>query len=183
MAVEHPSQYKDARKQEADRFDSVAAKSAPEMIAMVPDEQTLAGGERIRLELGEDLLIGRQLIPRGIPIYGTTSLSGDRLIVFIHSINWDEHVYPVSLQVYDQDGLPGIYIPGVPGTESLKESANQDIGSLGTEAFSPTLAGQAAGAGIDAARSMLAKKIRRVRVVVPADYRLILKDGRKSTNL
>jgi conjugative transposon TraM protein len=201
MAVEHPDLVKDSSKKKTDhqretmpvgptheprnasQLDSGQIKSPPEMIALIPDEQSLTAGERLKLELAQDLLVGRQLVPRGSPIYGTTNLSGERLLVNIYSISWDEHILPVSLQVYDQDGLPGIYIPGVPGTDALKESANQDIGSLETGVLSPTLAGQATGAGIEAARSLIGKKIRRLRVVVPADYRLILKDGHKANNL
>jgi hypothetical protein len=199
IAAEHPerardsvaSKAKDALEREAlsvrvadaGKLDSAAANAPPEIEALVPDEQALTGGARIRLELAQDLVVGRQLIPRGCPVYGNTSLSGERLLVLIRSITWEQHVFPVSLQVYDQDGLAGIYIPGVPGTDGLRESAGQDINSLGIGAFSPTLAGQAAGAGIDAARSLIGKKVRRVRVVVPADYRVILKDGRKSNGL
>jgi hypothetical protein len=159
-----------------------SAEGSPVMEALAPDEQSLGSGERLQLELGRDLFVGSQFIPRGTPVYGNTSLSGERLLATIRSVAWQGRLYPVLLQVYDQDGLEGIYIPGVPGTDALRESADQQAGSLDVVSYSPTLAGQVAGAGIQTARSLIGKKIRRVRVVVPADYRLILRDGHK-TNL
>jgi conjugative transposon TraM protein len=149
------------------------------MDAWVTETQTLMSGTRIVMELGHDLLVGGLLIPRGTPVYGHASLSGERLMVGIQSITWEGRVYRVALSVYDQDGLPGIYIPGMQDAQSLKESAGQDVGSFGPELLSPTLAGQAAGAGIQAARNMIGRKIKTVRVVVPAGYRLLLTDENK----
>jgi Conjugative transposon, TraM len=150
------------------------------MDAWVAEKQSLVSGARIELELGHDLLVGKKLIPRGSPVYGQAGLSGERLLVSIRTISFEGKVYPVALQAYDQDGLPGIYIPGMQGAQSLKESGEQDINSLGPELLSPTLAGQVAGAGLQTARSLLGKKIRLIRVTVPAGYRLLLMDENKT---
>jgi hypothetical protein len=45
---------------------------------------------------------------------------------------------------------------------------------LGPTILSTTLAGQAAGAGMNLARSMIGKKVRTVRVKVPEGYRVFL---------
>jgi hypothetical protein len=83
-------------------------------------------------------------------------------------------VYPVNLVAADEDGLAGIYIPGAPMSDAARETAVEEAGSLGPAFLSTSLAGEAAGAGVTLARSMLQKKIRPVKVTVPAGYRVIL---------
>jgi hypothetical protein len=56
----------------------------------------------------------------------------------------------------------------------LRESAQQDAGLFGPTVLSTTLAGQTASAGVGLARSLISKKIRQVKVTVPAGYRVIL---------
>lgn len=142
--------------------------------AMVPEEMVLVSGGELRLELVRDVLIGRQRVPAGTPVFGTVSLSGERLRVAIGAVACDGRMLLVGLEVEDEDGMPGIYIPGAPVSEALRESAGQELGSLGSGVLSPTLAGQAAGAGVMLARSLIGKKIRPVKVTIPAGYRVLL---------
>jgi hypothetical protein len=146
-----------------------------EIEAMVTEEQRLVGGAQIRLELVSSLSIGGKTVAAGTPLYGVTSLAGERLRVSISSIQSGDRVLPVRLEVYDEDGLPGIYIPGVPSADVLRESANQDAGGFEPGILSATIAGQATGAGIQLARNMIGKKLRVTRMIVPAGYHLLLK--------
>jgi hypothetical protein len=118
--------------------------------------------------------VGGQRIPRGTPVYGQVALNGERLRVVVVAICWQERVFPVNLVVDDEDGLAGIHIPGAPSADAVRETTSQELGSFGPEILSTTLAGQAAGAGVTLARSMIGKKVRMVRVTVPAGYRVIL---------
>jgi hypothetical protein len=106
-------------------------------------------------------------------VYGTVALNGQRLRVAITAIEWRERVYAVNWQVDGEDGLPGIYIPGVPLSDAMRETAAQETGVIGPEMLSTTLAGQAAGAGLTLARSLAGKKLRPVKVTVPAGYTVI----------
>jgi hypothetical protein len=142
--------------------------------ATAPEEAVLMSGGELRMELVGDVLIGRQRVPAGTPVFGTVSLSGERLRVAIGAIACGGRVLPVALEVEDEDGMPGIYIPGAPVSEALRESAGQELGSLGSGVVSTTLGGQAAGAGVVLARSLIGKKIRPVKVTVPAGYRVFL---------
>jgi hypothetical protein len=56
----------------------------------------------------------------------------------------------------------------------VRESAEEATGDIGPTVLSTTLAGQAAGAGVGLARSLIAKKVRPVKVTVPAGYRVFL---------
>jgi conjugative transposon TraM protein len=150
--------------------------------AVIPEDQTLVPGATITLRLTQDAVINGITIPRDNPVYGLVSMNGDRMGVAISSIRYRQGIYPVSLLVYDLDGLPGIHIPGAITRDVAKESADQGISSVGLNTLDPSLAGQAATAGIEAAKTLMSRKIRLVRVSVKAGYQILLKSTKTSTH-
>jgi hypothetical protein len=152
------------------------------MAAVIPEDQTLVAGATITLRLTQDAVIGGITIPRDNPIYGLVAMNGDRLGVTVSSIRYRQAIYPVSLQVYDLDGLPGIHIPGAITRDVAKESADQGISSMGLTALDPSLAGQAATVGIEAAKTLISRKIKLVRVSVKAGYQVLLKNTKSFTH-
>ena len=145
--------------------------------AIIPETQTLVSGAIIRLELGTELIIKGQHIPKGTTLYGIARLSNERLLVSIHSIRCRDQVYPVSLEVLDQDGLAGIYEPGSVDRDAVRESGADGIGSLGPSLDVNSVGAQAANAGIQLAKNLAAKKIRLIKVTVKAGYRVFLQDA------
>jgi conjugative transposon TraM protein len=186
--VTHPPVDEDTGYQETDGFYSIdepdEANSANQntIAAVIPEDQTLVAGATITLRLTQDAVINGITIPRENPVYGVVSINGDRMGVTISSIRFRLGIYPVSLQVYDMDGLPGIHIPGAITRDVAKESADQGISSMGLNALDPSLAGQAATAGIEAAKTLISRKIRLVRVSVKAGYQVLLKNTKVVTH-
>ncbi len=158
----------------ADADDTLSGVDTSAIEAMVSETQVLVSGGQLRLELRRDILAGGQRIPRGTVVVGTVALSGERLRVAVTAIVYEGRVYPVNLTLADEDGLAGIYIPGAPMSDAARETAVEEAGSLGPAFLSTSLAGEAAGAGVTLARSMLSRKMRQVKVTVPAGYRVIL---------
>ena len=79
-------------------------------------------GSRLRIRLLEDMMAGRFLIKKGTYIYALISgFSGQRVNLSITSIMNGQHILPVKLDVYDQDGLPGLYVPASAFREFTKE--------------------------------------------------------------
>ncbi len=60
----------------------------------------------------QDIFINGVTIPKDNFVFGIVSLNDERLEVEINTIRNNNSIFPVSLEVYDMDGLPGIYIPG-----------------------------------------------------------------------
>ncbi len=149
--------------------------------AMIPEQQVLVAGATVAMRLLQEARIGGVVVPREELLYGKAALSGDRLLVNINSVRVGQSVYPVALQVYDLDGLAGIHVPGAITRDVLKQSAAEGVSGLGLVAADPSLGAQAATAGIEAARSLLSRKIALVRVSVPAGYRVFVKN-QKSNN-
>lgn len=144
--------------------------------AMVPETETLADGSMIRLALSDDLYVGDILVPAGTLLYGTIRLHAERMLVDIRSLVSEDQIMPVSLSVYDLDGLEGIHIPGAAARTSLKTSGAGAVENIGLTTLDPSWGARAADAGIRAAKSLISKKVRQVRVTVRAGYRVLLKD-------
>jgi conjugative transposon TraM protein len=144
--------------------------------AVVDGSRVLVSGEIIRLRILDNITIGGIAVPGETTASGVATLSNERLKVQIRSIAYLGNILPVSLELYDLDGLPGIYIPGSMTREVSKETADQAISTLGLASLDPTIGAQAASAGIQAARTLLRKKIKLVRVTVKEGYLVLLKD-------
>src|SRR5690606_14150569 len=109
-------------------------------------------------------------------LYGVCALNGERLTISINSIHHANQILPVSLSVFDLDGLEGIYIPGAIARDVAKQSSNQAVQGLQLGSLNPSLEMQAASAGIETAQNLIAKKTRLIKVTVKAGYRVLLMD-------
>ena len=148
--------------------------------AVVHENQTLVSGATIKIRLEEDAYVQGQLIARGNFVYGKCSLNGERLEVSINSIRKGSSIYPVSLVAFDLDGLPGIRIPGSINRDASKESSERAIQQLSIGTLDPSIGAQAASAGIEAAKNLLSRKVKLIKVVVKAGYPLLI--GPDKTN-
>jgi hypothetical protein len=144
--------------------------------AVIPNDQTLVTGGTIPLRLSEDIVLHGVRISSGSWLYGAVSIGGDRMLVHIRSIRDGRNLYPVDLQVYDLDGLPGIHIPDVLSQDVAKESASESVSGLDLLTPDPSLGTAAASAGILAAKTLLARKARLIKVSVRAGYEVLLKN-------
>jgi conjugative transposon TraM protein len=116
------------------------------------------------------------LIPKDNFVFGTAFLNGERLEIEINSIRNGKALFPVRLEVYDMDGLPGIYIPGAITRDAGKQSAENSLGLMDVSSIDPSLKARAAATGITAAKSLLSKRLKQVKVTVKAGYKVLLKD-------
>jgi conjugative transposon TraM protein len=150
--------------------------------AVIHETQVVTTGSTVKLRLLTDIYVNGNLIPKGSFVFGTASLENERLLINIPGIRHGNNLLPVSLAVYDMDGLAGVYIPGSISRDVAKQSTDQSLQSVELMSLDPSLKAQAATAGIQAAKGLLSKKINLVKVTVKAGYRVLLKDGNKQEN-
>lgn len=150
--------------------------------AVIHETQTLVNGSTVKLRLVNDVYINGILIPKDNFLFGTASLNGERLNIKISSIRFRNSLFPVELSVYDMDGIDGIYIPGAITRDVVKQSADRATQGFGLTTLDPSITAQAANAGIEAARSLLSKKVKVIKVTVKAGYRVLLKDEQQKIN-
>lgn len=88
-------------------------------------------GSRLRIRLLEDMTAGSFLIKKGTYIYAQISgFTGQRVNLSVTSIMNGQHILPVRLEVYDHDGLQGLYVPASAFREFTKDlggNASQGI--------------------------------------------------------
>ncbi|MDI3321358.1 conjugative transposon protein TraM [Pinibacter soli] len=144
--------------------------------AVVPEAQTLVSGAVIKLRLENDIYVNDVLVPKGTFVYGTSSINNERLVINISSIKCLNNILPVALSVYDLDGLEGIYTPGAITRDVAKQSSDQAMQGMSLSALDNSVGAQAATAGIQAAKTLISKKAKLVRVTVSAGYRVLLRD-------
>jgi len=147
--------------------------------AVIHETQTIVNGSVIKLRLGSDIFLQGTIIPKNTFLYGMASLKGERLEVKINNIQYRNSIFPVELTVYDMDGIDGIYIPGAINRDVVKSSADRSIQTLGLTGLTDSWGAQAAGMGIEAAKSLMSKKVKLIKVVVKAGYQVLLYDEKQ----
>jgi len=150
--------------------------SANSIQAVVHESQMLVNGSVVKLRLLEDVVLDGKLIPKGNFVYGLASLMGERLQVNIETIRSGNHLFPVRMEVYDLDGLRGLYIPGAITRDIAKQSADNSLRQFEPGVFSNSLGTQLAVAGITTTKNFLSKKVKLVRLTVKAGYRVLLRN-------
>lgn len=145
--------------------------------AEVQQTQTIVSGSTVKLISATDVYVNGILIPKGTLLYGIASQNGERLNITITSIHYQNNLLPVSLSVYDLDGLEGIYIPGSLSRDAVKQSGSEAVNNIGITSLDPSLGAQAANAGIAAAKSLMNKKVKQVKLTIKTGYRVLLKDN------
>jgi conjugative transposon TraM protein len=153
-----------------------SASSAKTIQAVIPDAQSLVSGSTVKLRLSQDVYISGSLISAGQFIYGVCALNGERLSIAVSSIQSAQAIFPISLSVYDLDGIEGIYVPGAIARDVAKQSSNQALQDIQLNSLNPSLELQAASTGIETVKSLISKRSRLIKVSVKAGYKVLLVD-------
>ena len=150
--------------------------------AIIATSQKAKQGSVVELRLQDTLIINGQIIPKGHLIYGLASFSNQRLNLEIKNIRLGTSIIPVNITVFDQrDGMAGINAPEAILNDAVKGGITDAAGSIGITGFD--LSTQIAGAGIDAAKNLLTKKVNKVKQSLKQGYPLLLRDNTKKNSL
>ena len=99
-------------------------------------EQTLTGysGSRVSIRLLSEIKVGGNTIKKGSLLYALISgFSAQRVLLSISSIALNGEILPVNLEVYDLDGLKGIYVPASLYQQFSRELSANAITGLSIE--------------------------------------------------
>lgn len=148
--------------------------------AVIAEHQKATQGSVIKLRLLDTIVINGQVIPKGHEVYGLAEFSNQRLNLEIKNIRLGTSIIPVNLTVFDKrDAMRGINAPEVLLNDAVNSGGSDAIGGIGLMSFDQSLTTQIAGAGIDAAKSVFTKKLRRIKQKLKAGYPLLLRDNTK----
>jgi len=104
-------------------FNTLLPGKKEEFITAIIDENVTGySGSRIRLRLLEDIRVGQTPVKKGTYLFALITGFGDqRVSLSVQSIFLEGKILPVKLELYDTDGLPGLYVPGSAFREFTKD--------------------------------------------------------------
>lgn len=96
--------------------------------AIIDEDITGYAGSRIRIRLLEDILVGQTLVKKGTYLYALINgFSDQRVTLVITSIMQGDKILPINLNVYDTDGMEGLYVPSSQFREFTKELGSSSM--------------------------------------------------------
>ncbi len=131
----------------------------------------------------DDIDAGNYLIKKGSYLYALiTGFSGQRVELSVKSILYENKILPVKLEVYDLDGLAGLYVP-----ESAFRDFTKDLGTntvqgvtidgSGTGSVASQFAISTAGKMFESTSSAIAGLIRKDKAKIKYNSYLYLIDN------
>lgn len=110
-----------------------ATRNAGKIMAMIDQDVKATAGSRVRIRLLSDLFAGDVLIPKGTYVYGmVTGFQTQRVNISVKYIPFKEQSIPVQLDLFDNDGYLGLYVPGSNFREFTKEIGSQASQGMST---------------------------------------------------
>lgn len=94
--------------------------------AMIDQNVKVTLGSRVRIRLLKDMFVGEQLVKKGTYIYGVvTGFQTQRINISIAQILYHGTSLPVNIDLFDNDGYLGLYVPGSDFREFSKAIGTQ----------------------------------------------------------
>lgn len=174
MQIQNPALVKDKQVDKPVSKDS-AFKAIP---AIIDGKQKVAPGGVVRLRLQDTIKLNGITIPKGQTVFGSCSVTNQRLLLDIKNIRLGTGIIPVNFTVFSLDGMAGIAAPKAELSEAAGSGANGALESMQFLSADYSLGTQAATAGISAAKNLLGKKVRKLRVKLKGGQQVLLRINR-----
>jgi len=173
QAIQNPGQAR-ANTKHAVTNDSIF-KAIP---AIVEGNQKVVQGGAVKLQIQDTIRIKGVVIPKGTLIYGNASITNQRLLLELKNIRLGNAIIPVDLSVYSMDGMPGIPAPEAELSGAAGNGADNALESMQFLSMDQSLATQAAAGGIQAAKGLFSKKVKRIKIKLKGGYPILLHNNK-----
>lgn len=122
---------------ESGSFNSIYAKKESGFIKAIIDESIVGfSGSRIRIRLLDDIKAGNHTILKGSYLYALISgFTEQRAKLTITTILQGDKIFPVQLEIYDLDGLEGLYIPSSAFRDFTRNLGSNSMQGFNTQSF------------------------------------------------
>lgn len=177
LDIQHPDRLKEKKESQVTGADPGRFKAIP---AVIDGKQKITQGTVVRLRLLDTVTINGQLMPKGQLLYGSGELYNQRLAMTIKIICMGTNILPVDLTVFDMtDGLEGICVPEAITGDAVRDGAANGVQGLEFMSLDPSVSTQLTGAGINAAKGLFSKKVKRIKAKLKDGHPLLLRDNKK----
>lgn len=172
MQIQNPSLAKPGEAKVGVTVKDSAFRAIP---AIIDGNQKVAPGGLVKLRLVDSVRIGSYTFPKGQALSGLCAVTNQRLLLEIRNIRIGTSIMPVNLTVFSLDGMAGINAPEAELGEAAGNGANGALGSMQFLSMDQSLGTQAASAGISAAKDLLGKKVKKIRVKLKGGQQILLR--------
>jgi hypothetical protein len=155
-----------------------AAKPFRAIPAVIDGKQKVMDGGSVKLKLTDTVTIKGQLLQKMQELYGVCQVTNQRLLLTIQNIRLDKQIIPVNLTVFSLDGMPGIPAPEAELSGAASDGADNVIQSMQLLSMDQSLGAQAAAGGVNAAKGLFSKKLKKVKVKLRDEFPVLLKINR-----
>ena len=153
--------------------------------AMIDQDVKATLGSRVRIRLLKDMYVGDYLIIRGTYIYGVvTGFQKQRVNISIAQVLYNNTSLPVKIDLFDNDGYLGLYVPGSNFREFSKEigtQATQGLSQVATPDNSDVKMSMLSQL-FNTTTTTLSSLIKKDKAFLKYNYIVYLKDDRTSNN-
>lgn len=174
MQIQNPSLVKEKQQTGQTAVKDSAFKAIP---AMIDGNQKVAPGGVVNLRLRDTITLNGITIPKGQSLSGSCIIANQRLLLDIKNIRLGTAIIPVNLTVFALDGLPGINAPEAELGEAAVNGANGALANMEFLSMDQAFTTQAATAGINAAKGLLGKKAKKIRVKLKGNQAVLLRNN------
>lgn len=143
--------------------------------AIIDGKQKVVNGGTVRLKLTDSVKLKGTLLPKGQLLYGACQVTNQRLLLNIQNIRVGKDILPSDLTVFSQDGMPGIPAPEAELSGAAGAGADNALASMQFLSMDQSLGAQAAAGGINAAKGLFSKKVKKIKVKLKDGYPVLLK--------
>jgi conjugative transposon TraM protein len=147
--------------------------------AIVQESKTMTNETTLSIRLLECMLVARTEIPAGTLLKANGKFQGGRLQLKISSIEFRGSIYPVEIDIHDNDGQPGLSIPYSPEQNAVTDIVGNMSQSSGTNIMMTQSAGQQIASDlsrgvVQGLSGYFQKRVRQLKVNVKAGHQLFL---------
>jgi hypothetical protein len=174
IAIQNPEAVKEKLKPKTLSDTEIAFKAIP---VMIDGDQKVGQGGVVKLKLLDTIKIKGMVIPKHQSLFGACTIVNQRLLLTIKNIRMGNSIIPVDLTVFSLDGMIGINTPQAELNDATENGVNNALQNMEFITMDQSIAAQAAGAGINAAKGLLRKKVKRIKVKLKGGESLLLRNN------
>lgn len=180
LDIQHPDRVQQRMVQTQPVSDDSLFKAIP---AIIVDKQKAVQGATIKIRIQDSIRINGMTVPKGHDLFGICRITNQRLLLDIKNIRLGTSIIPVDLSVYSLDGMAGINAPEAMLAGAAGNGADDAVRGMRFMDFDQSIGAQAAGAGIDAAKTLFSKKIKRIKVKLDAGTAILLRNNKPNKSI
>ncbi|WP_223609361.1 conjugative transposon protein TraM [Chryseobacterium sp. OSA05B] len=147
--------------------------------AVVHETKLMTAESTLSLRLLEPIIIGKVKIPPGTLLKAMGKFQGGRLQLKISIIEYNGSIQPVEINVHDNDGQLGLYIPYSPEQSAMTDIVSNMGQNSGTNIMMTQSAGQQVAADltrgiVQGISGYFQKKVKLPKVTIKAGHQVFL---------